>query len=61
MAEIILILKNELFFWGDSKYGKSNKVLLYWTEVCRESFGGWEVQTMWSFQKNMFCTRRSMF
>ena len=33
-------------------------VLWTWTEVCRQIFGGWEVQIMWNLQKNNFYKRK---
>ena len=33
-------------------------VLQVRTEVCRRILGGWEVQTMWNFQKNVMCVEK---
>ena len=41
--------------------GKLNILFLAWTEVYYQSFGGWELQTMWNLQKNARCVRESMF
>ena len=38
-----------------------NRVLPVWTKVCQQTFGDWEVQTMWNFQKNEWCPRGNMF
>ena len=32
-----------------------------WIEVYHQTFGGWEVQTMWNLRKNVWCVQRSMF
>ena len=36
-------------------------MLQAWTEVCYQSFGGWQMQTMWNSQKNVWCIQRRMF
>ena len=38
-------------------------VLQAWTEICHQIFGGWEVQTMWNLQNNVWyvCRERSLF
>ena len=38
----------------------SNRVLQAWTEVSHQNFGGWEEQTIWNLQKNVWCIWRSM-
>ena len=40
---------------------KSKKVLKAWTEVYHQISGGWEVQTMWNLQKNVWCVQRGIF
>ena len=37
------------------------KPLVAWTEICRQIFGCWELQTMLELQKNVRCIGRSMF
>ena len=39
----------------------NQRVLQAWTEVCHQIFGGWEVQTMWNLQKNVWYVWKSMF
>ena len=30
-------------------------VIQAWTEVCHQILGGWELKTMWNWQKNVCC------
>ena len=41
--------------------GISDWVLQVWTEVCQLIFAGWEVQTMWNLQNNVWRERRRLF
>ena len=49
IVKIILILQ-KYFFWGYSKW-RQIRVLQTWTEVCHQTFGDWEVQTMWNLHR----------
>ena len=48
------------YFWGYSKWQKI-RVLQVWTEICHQIFGGWEVKTMWIYQKNVWCAEKLYF
>ena len=55
------IYRKNICFGVNPNGGKSDRVLQPWTEVCHQSFSGWEVQTIRNLQKNFWCGGRSMF
>ena len=40
---------------------KSNTGIQAWKEVYHQIFAVWKVQTIWNWQKNVWCVQRSMF